>query len=124
MSGEEEPLLKALLLCVDTRVAFTPLHTATAAATAPATMEQLTTLADNVEARVSKLLLSLVKIEKERKTTRTHSYKDMYRGVLQYKMSPKDNEAKCQQEECNSGGPHHTFPIFGLLQTLSEKLNV
>lgn len=123
VSGEEEPLLKALLLCVDTRVAFTPLPTATAGATAPATMEQLTTLADNVEARVSKLLLSLVKIEKERKTTRTHSYKDMYRGVLQYKIL-KDNEAKCQQDGCNSGDPHHTFPIFGLLQTLSEKLNV
>lgn len=111
VSGEEA-LHKALLCCLDTREAFAhPVDSPTA-------MQQLATLAENIEARVSKLVLGLVKIEKEGNSkkagnTPSERYKNMYREVLGHKMKPPGSPS----------GPGSAFPIYDLLNTLSEKLN-
>ncbi|KAL9187461.1 hypothetical protein ACHAXT_001564 [Thalassiosira profunda] len=104
----EEALHKALLCCLDTREAFAlPVES-------PAAMQQLTTLAENVEARVSKLLLNLVKLEKEKSGQgASNRYKDMYREVLAHKMKlSKNNDGKAP-----------SFPIYELLSSLSQQLN-
>ena len=114
VSGEE-CLSKALLCCLDTRMAFS-------IPVAPAVTKQMATLADNVEARVSKLLLSLVKIEKEnnsklkagRKTL--DKYKNMYRTILANKMLASANVIS------QSGGElsQPAIPIFELLCSLFD----
>ncbi|KAL7544016.1 hypothetical protein ACHAWF_007505, partial [Thalassiosira exigua] len=105
----EECLHKALLCCLDTRDAFDhPL--------ASAAMEQMSTLADNVEMRVSKLLLSLVKIEKGSNPTKgpeppSERYKLMYRKVLEHKMRPpKTGEANNVDESGETAQP--AFAVF------------
>jgi hypothetical protein len=115
VSGEES-LCKALLCCLDTREAFS-------LPVAPAVMEQMNTLSENVEARVSAIILNLTKLEKENNSklkvgqAPSTKYKDMYRIVLSHKMrSPRTVDTP------NQAG-HSTFPVFELLQTLSEQLS-
>ena len=92
VSGEE-CLAKALCCCLDTKEAFKDVS--------PSTLDQMIILADNIEDRVSKLLLSLVKIEKETKSGQVDKYKGMYRHVLGYKMQSAksgDDEAGDSQQ--------------------------
>ncbi|KAL7536691.1 hypothetical protein ACHAXR_007343 [Thalassiosira sp. AJA248-18] len=116
VSGEE-CLYKALLCCLDTRKAFS-------LQVEPTAMEQMTTLADNVEARVSKLLLNLVKIEKENnsklQTGLKHSdkYKNMYRKALGHKMMSKLDVKTNNQKDDDENPPS----IHHLLKALSEDL--
>ena len=111
VSGEE-CLSKALLCCLDTRMAFS-------IPVAPAVTKQMATLADNVEARVSKLLLCLVKIEKENNSKlkagqkTLDKYKNMYRTVLAHKMLASANVIS------QSGG-ERSQPIFELLTCLLD----
>jgi len=114
VSSEEECLLKALVCCLDTRTAFSSIHVIAA------TLEQMTTLAENVEVRVSKLLLCLVKIEKEKNfkiRSSANKYKNIYRKILAHRISKGQGEG-------NSRDQPMTFPIFQLLQTLSEDLSL
>ena len=103
VNGKEECLLKSLTCCLDTRKAFTSVPLA-----CKATLEKMTTLSESVELRVSKLLLSLVKIKKEK-------YKRSYRRVLEHKMSSSQKEGTSENETI-------TFPIVKLLQALSKDL--
>jgi hypothetical protein len=114
----EECLYKALLCCLDTREAFSLPVAATAT-------DQMTTLADNVEIRVSKLLLNLVKIEKDSNLKEGHrppeKYKTLYRKVLEHKMrSSKTSETVKERESSEAALP--AFQVFHLLTTLSEGL--
>jgi len=117
VSGER-CLSKALLCCLDTRMAFS-------LSVEPAAREQMTTLADNVEARVSKLLLSLVKIEKENNSKLqagqmpSEIYKNMYRKVLGHKMMSSGGAGSIDQEE-NSDNPPYTYQFFELLKGLYD----
>jgi hypothetical protein len=113
VSGEE-CLSKALLCCLDTRTAFLlPM--------APDVTKQMRILSDNVEARVSKLLLSLVKIEKEYNSNlkagqkALSKYKDMYRAVLAHKKL-----AATSQSEGESSQP--AISVYVLLKKLFELL--
>jgi len=137
VSGEEECLSKALQCCLDTRAAFSfPALPDNAMAPAlSATMEQIATLSESIEARVSKLLLSLVKIEKGKKSNLkaaatgpksllpSDKYTNMYRKVLGYKMMSRNKQSNEQDEGNRWEDPSSpTFPIFELLETLSEGL--
>ena len=117
VSGEE-CLTKALSCCLDTYTAFS-------VKVAPAaTDEQMKILEENVESRVSKLLLNLVKIEKENssklkgKQKPSDKYKTMYRKVLEYKTSSSG------KVESNSNGDgieeNPSYPIFKLLKALND----
>jgi len=102
------------------------------------TMEQMTTLSESIEARVSKLLLSLVKIEKDKNSKPkadvsgenvsplTDKYKNMYRKVLGFKMKQSSGKNEQVNDQEWKGGsedtPPPTFPISELLQTLSKDL--
>ena len=89
-----------------------------------ATDEQMKILEENVESRVSKLLLNLVKIEKENssklkgKQKPSDKYKTMYRKVLEYKTSSSG------KVESNSNGDdieeNPSYAIFKLLKALYE----
>jgi len=129
VSSEEECLSKALLCCLDTRTAFSSLAPVSSPSTAVA-IEQMTTLAENVEARISKLLLSLVKIEMEKSSKSQSSfsqkshvdkYKNMYRKVLEFKMLSSRNQNKESKNDRDISP--YTFPIFELLKTLSEEFS-
>ena len=115
VSGEagEECLRKALMCCLDTRMAF-------ALPVASDVNKQMTTLIDTVTERVSKLLLSLVKIEKDNNTklnaaqNASNKYKDMYRQVLVHKMSSSISMSPQSRVE----GNHTHHPVFVLLDNL------
>ena len=117
VSGEE-CLSKALSCCLDTYMAFS------VKVVPAATDEQMKILEENVESRVSKLLLNLVKIEKENssklkgKQKPLDKYKTMYRKVLEYKTSSSG------KVESNSNGDgieeNPSYPIFKLLKALYE----
>jgi len=93
-------------------------------------IEQMKTLSESIEARVSKLLLSLVKMEKEKNsklqaaagknsTLKSDKFKNMYREVLCYKMMTSGKRIQTnEQEEGEDSSP--TFSIFDLLESLSE----
>jgi hypothetical protein len=114
VSGEE-CLSRALMCCLDTRAAFSlPL--------APELVEQMIVLADNVEARLSKLLLSLVKIAKENNTgqsQRAGRYKDMYREALRRKVVTAGNITQ-NSKEVSSEKSQHILLVSELLQTLND----
>jgi len=114
VSGEE-CLSRALMCCLDTRAAFSlPL--------APELMEQMIVLADNVEARLSKLLLSLVKIVKENNTgqsQRVGKYKDMYREALRRKVVTAGNISQ-NSKEVSSEKSQYILRVSELLQTLND----
>lgn len=117
VSGEE-CLSKALACCLDCRKAFSS-DSITAAKARPNVKDwfaQMTTLSDNLFERITKLLLSLVKIEKEKELT-TNKYKAMYRQVLTYKLK------STQKEDPNGDNGHElpsSFAVYGLLQALSD----
>jgi len=109
VSGEE-CLSKALLCCLDTRAAFSVEVGASA-------KEQMKILEESVEERVTKLLLSLVKMEKE-KSKPSDKYKEMYRKVLGYKMTaPKKDDNN--QDESSADDPYRIFTLLKELQELS-----
>ncbi|KAL7433735.1 hypothetical protein ACHAXH_007349 [Discostella pseudostelligera] len=114
VSGEE-CLSRALMCCLDTRAAFSlPL--------APELVEQMIVLADNVEARLSKLLLSLVKIAKENNTgqsQRAGRYKDMYREALRRKVVTAGNITQ-NSKEVSSEKSQHILLVSELLQTMND----
>jgi hypothetical protein len=120
VSGEagEECLRKALMCCLDTRMAF-------ALPVASDVNKQMTTLIDTVTERVSKLLLSLVKIEKDNNTklkaaqNASNKYKDMYRQVLVHKMSSSSSMSPQSGVE----GNNTLHPVFVLLDNLFESCN-
>ena len=112
VSGKE-CLSKALLCCLDTREAF-------ASPVAQVALEQMTTLAESVEAKISKLLLNLVKIEKDNNNSKfkpdakpVDKYKNMYRIVLGHKMKSTSG--------VNEGIDVSALPISGLLKSLSDE---
>ena len=74
----------------------------------------MTTLSTNIQDRVSKLLLSLVKIEKGRDEDK---YKSMYRQVLSYKLM------KTKQDSSDEGVPD-SFAIYDLLENLANCLDL
>ena len=99
---------------------------------AAAAMEQMITLADSVEARVSKLILILVKIEKDENDSKkkknltfpSDKYKNMYRKVLEHKMMMSGNnggKSNDQEEEGSSESEKKLRRLFDLLQTLSAE---
>jgi len=113
VSGEE-CLSKALLCCLDTRSAFS-------VEVLPSAREQMKILEESVEERVTKLLLSLVKMEKE-KSKPSDKYKEMYRKVLGYKMAaPKKDESSSQVESSADTPPYRIFGLLKELQELSNK---
>ena len=120
VSGEagEECLRKALMCCLDTRMAF-------ALPVASDVNKQMTTLIDTVTERISKLLLSLVKIEKDNNTklkaaqNASNKYKDMYRQVLVHKMSSSSSMSPQSGVE----GNNTLHPVFVLLDNLFESCN-
>ncbi len=111
VSGDE-CLSKALLCCLDTRVAFS-------LPVAPRFMEQMIVLAENIEGRVSKLLLGLMKIVKENnklnpdpgQSQRKDKYKEMYREALKRKVAAPSE--KSQQ----------ILHVFELLLALNDLYN-
>ena len=94
---------------------------------APANKEQMITLEESVEQRVSKLLLSLVKVEKENNsklaTEEKHStkHKDMYRKVLEYKMtSSRGNDQPNGKSDHDVSPPYRIFSLLKALHNLSK----
>ena len=94
---------------------------------APANMEQMIILEESVEQRVSKLLLSLVKVEKENNsklaTKGKHStkHKDMYRKVLEYKMaSSRGNDQSNGKSDHDVSPPYRIFSLLKALHNLSK----
>jgi len=88
VSGEEF-LTKALSRCLDTTECFSKrsIEAARSRGDPAEWFEKMETLASSVEDRIFKLLVSLVKLEKESDTTRsTTQYKDLYRTALTSKM--------------------------------------
>ena len=106
VSDREDCLTKALAICLDCRKAFLPKTTPTAKEWS----SQMTTLSTNIHDRISKLLLSLVKINQDR-------YKTMYRRVLSYKLMQTKQD--CLSEEVSS----ESFPICDLLEDLACSLS-
>jgi len=137
VSGEE-CLSKALACCLDCRQAFSPTAVAAAlervdnsknrnqSSDARAWFEKMTTLAENVEGRVSKLLLSLVKIEKDGGSA-SSKYKDMYRTVLTHKISPGNKKGDENDEE-KTNSPYcdlpSSFPVYDLLESLTKWMSL
>lgn len=131
VSGQE-CLSKALACCLDCRAAFSPSAVSAAferlnqtkanrmSSDAHDWFGKMTTLADTVEGRVSKLLLSLVKIEKDNKSS-SDKYKNMYRSLLTHKISskPEDQEESFQHYNLPS-----SFPIHELLEKLVNCMNL
>eukprot|EP00804_Cyclotella_cryptica_P026067 CCRYP_013932-RB/>CCRYP_013932-RB protein AED:0.04 eAED:0.04 QI:719/1/1/1/0.33/0/4/1568/1246 len=117
VSDREDCLMKALAICLDCRKAFTP-ESILSMRTKPNAKDwfsQMTTLSTNIQDRVSKLLLALVKIEKNRGDD--DKYKHMYREVLSYKiMSTKTNSPSNNMPE--------TFGIYDLLQMVADSLGL
>lgn len=108
VSGEE-CLAKALGCCLDTKEAFNDVD--------PSSLDQMIVLADNIESRVSKLLLSLVKLEKEAKSGQVDKYKGMYRHALGYKM----HSAKSGDEaDDNRKRFDRLYELLGLLGSLTK----
>mmetsp|Transcript_37463 Transcript_37463/g.54844 ORF Transcript_37463/g.54844 Transcript_37463/m.54844 type:complete len:623 (-) Transcript_37463:449-2317(-) len=155
VSGETECVAKALSCCLDTREAFS-LDAVKAACerhyvkNGPSSMpwkngddwfEKMSTLASTIEDRVFKLLLSLVKIEKEERSKQQQQsssltksdissssgssnggekYKDLYRFALAEKMSRKMSNNEDNLSSSNSP-VSFTFPVHSLLTALWEK---
>jgi hypothetical protein len=129
VSGEE-CLSKALGISLDTREAFAS-HAITAAherlklSDVGEWFKTMNTLSENVECRVTNILLSLTKIEKDNNSKlkkgvpHSEKYKHMYREVLTHKMKSKIDESIDSQKE--SEFPSY-FAIYELLQTLTELL--
>lgn len=116
VSDREDPLIKALTICLDCRKAFVS-DSIASMQSKPNSKEwfsQMTTLSTNIQDRVSKLLLSLVKIEKGRDEDK---YKSMYRQVLSYKLM------KTKQDSSDEGVPD-SFAIYDLLESLANCLDL
>lgn len=75
--------------------------------------DKMVTLAETIEDVLIKLLLKLVKIEKEDKTS-DERYKGMYRDALQFKMTAK------KSKNANSNRQTH-FKVYDLLTTLKKQ---
>jgi len=96
---------------------------------------KMSTLATNVEDRIFKLLLHLVKIEKEelyKKTKHNHhlkrgiTFKTLYRIALDAKREQVlDNKAKQKNDVATFAGNHDDlyFPVYGLLTKIKESSN-
>lgn len=109
--------MKALAICLDCRKAFTP-ESISSMRTKPNAKDwfsQMTTLSTNIQERVSKLLLSLVMIEKNRGDA--GKYKHMYREVLSYKiLTAKQNSSSNDLPE--------SFGIHDILQMIADSLSL
>ena len=127
VSGEE-CLSKALGISLDTREAFSP-ESISAAQTRLKLSDlkdwftNMSTLSENVESRVMKLLLSLTKLEKDNNTNlkevscQSEKYKGMYREVLSHKMHSKAEQSTHENDEREFPS---SFAIHALLLRLSE----
>lgn len=117
VSDREDCLVKALAICLDCRKAFTP-ESISSMRTKPNAKDwfsQMTTLSTNIQERVSKLLLSLVMIEKNRGDA--GKYKHMYREVLSYKiLTAKQNSSSNDLPE--------SFGIHDILQMIADSLSL
>lgn len=115
VSNSEDCLTKALAICVDCRKAFMSdsLASMRTKPNAKECFSQMETLSGSIQERVSKLLLSLVKIERGRSDE--GRYKDMYRQVLSHKITTS------KKDSSNEALPE-AFPIHDLLQSLAESL--
>ncbi|KAL3787104.1 hypothetical protein ACHAWO_013288 [Cyclotella atomus] len=111
VSDREDCLAKALAICLDCRKAFSSDSIASTRTqqSAKEWFSQMETLASNIQERISKLLLSLVKIEKAR--AGEDKYRNMYRQVLSHKI------ATSKQDSSDDVSPE-SFPIHNLLEAL------
>jgi hypothetical protein len=116
VSDREDCLTKALAICLDCRKAFVP-ESIASMRNKPNFNEwvsQMETLSTNIQDRVSKLLMSLVKIEKE-KSMVDDKYKNMYRQVVTHKILSTKKDSL-------SNAPPESFGIHDLLHNLAAAL--
>lgn len=116
VSDREDCLTKALAICLDCRKAFLSDSIASMRSkpNAKEWFSQMETLSSSIQERVTKLLMSLAKIEKAR--DKEDKYKNMYRRVLTHKM------ASSTQDSLDGVLPE-SFPIYNLLKGLADSLD-
>jgi len=134
VSSESNCLHKALLCCLDTCDAFSPQSIQNAydrkshssgkrSATPPddGWIDKMQTLAASVEERVFKLLLTLVKLEKENVSKNADGgglrFKDMYRVAL----CTKTTTASSTKVYINASNSIEGFAIYDVLKMLKEE---
>lgn len=115
VSDREDCLTKALAICVDCRKAFVSdsIPTMRTKPNAKEWFSQMETLSGSIQDRVSKLLMSLVKIEKTRADQ--DKFKNMYRQVLAHKV------ASSMPNSSNGSFPD-SFDVYKLLEDLATSL--
>lgn len=116
VSDREDCLTKALAICLDCRKAFLSNSIASMRSkpNAKEWFSQMETLSSSIQERVTKLLMSLAKIEKAR--DKEDKYKNMYRRVLTHKMASSTHDSL-------DGVLPESFPIHNLLQGLADSLD-
>ena len=117
VSDREDCLTKALAICLDCRKAFESNTPKLTDATTKEWFSQMATLSTNVQDRISKLLMSLVKVEKRKDISPPPQvYANMYRRVLSYKLMQSKQGGQSEVMP-------NSFPIYGLLEDLACSLN-
>ena len=118
-----ECLKKALTCCLDTCGAFSPeaaqesISRRQRVSERDEWFEKMNTLAQNIEDRIMKLLLNLVKFEKEDPSVTNHSgdkFEEMYRDALKFKISTKCSKVEDSNTETK-------FKVYELLSNLKSR---
>merc|ERR1712176_536381 len=130
--------IQALNCCIDTLQAFSPdsirctIHNNNNSNYTTEWFSKMLTLATNVEDRISKLLLHLVKIEKDelyKKTKHNHhlkrgiTFKTLYRIALDAKREQVLDDTVKQKNPVAGNHGDLYFPVFGLLTKIKESSN-